>query len=541
MMRTFPIAILLATLVTLAGACRQSPPGRCGAHADCPAGRQCAGGVCVQLVTDGQLGSRCVRTSDCAAWAICADETCRLAPGFCENPIDCPAGQRCGADHVCAAPTGCNLPSDCAAWENCDTAVHTCTLAPGRCGMAGSCSPWQTCDATHTCVIAPNGCHDDTGCAVWQACVSYRCTPRSGRCGAAGDCQPWQTCDATNSCVLAPGRCDVDGECREPQTCSAHVCSDPDPGVLTSSAVLFMGTLDPAVPLLLGLAPLEAPGNVLMGFPTRPCCTIEAERPMYVSPDGGLVYTWYRQFGTPLILKFRRDSLAWDSASQRWRYPSDPRANDEAIPTPACTAGQELYWVMREGTGEIIYNCGSLTREWYVSGFKPRVDKFWVIAWNASGYFGGWRSSLNSEELVIGDPSGAEVRVTGLDAGYDRYEAWRAAGDGFYVVLHYPIAGAQLQLWRVANSGAATRIGIFPNLPSGVSDPSVRGALDSSTGAYYVKAKLLEENVVIKRTVAGEASFAYRQSSAPANTDWSADPASRWLFIQGYDIFVTPP
>lgn len=218
--------LLVALVAALAVSCTQSPPGTCSAHADCPEGRQCSGGVCVRLVTDGQVGSRCVREGDCAAWARCAGEVCALAPGRCGGDGECASWQTCDATHACAtAPGYCAAAAGCASWQDCG-ADHRCVLAPGRCDGAGACESWQFCDASHRCAPSVGRCGVPADCQPWQACTSNACVTAPGRCARQSDCAAWEVCDASHACVLATGSCLDETGCADWEVCTAaHRCA----------------------------------------------------------------------------------------------------------------------------------------------------------------------------------------------------------------------------------------------------------------------------------------------------------------------------
>jgi hypothetical protein len=218
--------LLVAAALVLAACEKLSPPGECADHLDCRGGQECSGGVCIRLDTDHQVGSRCIRDMDCAAWADCNSGSCALTPGMCASAADCPfTWQQCSSQYRCAAAPGmCAVESDCSAWQDC-AADHTCVLTPGMCGTSADCAPWQICDGAHSCVLAPSGCIDDTGCGSWQQCVSYRCASRPGFCSADAECAAWDVCDATHVCVHGPGYCGSNADCAAWQQCDVvHAC-----------------------------------------------------------------------------------------------------------------------------------------------------------------------------------------------------------------------------------------------------------------------------------------------------------------------------
>jgi hypothetical protein len=217
------LAASLAVLPLLA-ACQQHPPGSCDVHLDCQPGQECTTGVCVRLETTHQLGARCIRASDCVAWADCISEVCSLASGRCGWDGDCSPWEGCNASHACATrPNGCPDDSGCASWQSCVS--YQCRTAAGRCASNVDCAAWETCGGTHACALMPGACGTDVDCAGWQACVAHACALPPGRCSTGTDCQSWQTCDGTHTCALTPGKCGTGADCATWQSCDGtHTC-----------------------------------------------------------------------------------------------------------------------------------------------------------------------------------------------------------------------------------------------------------------------------------------------------------------------------
>src|SRR5262245_28956858 len=74
----------------------------CTADSDCNGGRICAGGSCVDRVTEagaggagaalGELGAHCLINTDCAAPLVCAFGACHTT---CQTSRDCSTDQTC--------------------------------------------------------------------------------------------------------------------------------------------------------------------------------------------------------------------------------------------------------------------------------------------------------------------------------------------------------------------------------------------------------------------------------------------------------------
>lgn len=209
---------------------------------DCPAGRMCAAGSCVECVStsdcpadhfcvDGSCREdrpRCTRDSECGAGSFCDDGTCREGSRSCRTHGDCDPGlicdeglctpsTRCTTDSECAATEWCDWRGTCAPREgcrdgrDCDAGSEVCI--EGECiEVPGTCSTARDCSAAGSGNLCVNNecaplCTDDTGCLAGDTCVS-------GTCRATTDCSTSASCASGEHCVT--GRCLPD--------CSASSC-----------------------------------------------------------------------------------------------------------------------------------------------------------------------------------------------------------------------------------------------------------------------------------------------------------------------------
>ncbi|MGD9763498.1 MAG: EB domain-containing protein [Candidatus Binatia bacterium] len=98
--------------VTLQQAPTPTATPECGDDDDCPDGRVCIDGECVDAtptVTPTPRGF-CTDDEDCPPGQVCVNNRCVTVtptptpPGFCTDNVDCPAGQVC-VDNRCVTPT----------------------------------------------------------------------------------------------------------------------------------------------------------------------------------------------------------------------------------------------------------------------------------------------------------------------------------------------------------------------------------------------------------------------------------------------------
>ncbi len=231
--------------------CKANACAPCAIDADCPAGRYCAAGACVEK---GGLGAACVRPEDCAVpfcvEGVCCDSGCG---GTCQSCRAAAKGS--GTDGVCGfAMAGTDPRASCA-----DQGPLSCGL-DGACDGVGACRYYRQgvacgvascsgtravgdlCNGTGQCAANPGGvecspfvcrgsgcvtrCTADADCVTGKVCVAGACVDRpangsactSGAGCASGFCVEGVCCNAAcagtcESCRAAAKASGPDGTC----------------------------------------------------------------------------------------------------------------------------------------------------------------------------------------------------------------------------------------------------------------------------------------------------------------------------------------
>jgi len=375
---------------------------------------------------------------------------CRLDPGGrCDAQADCLSGQFCRGG-LCV---GCQSSADCSEWETCG-ASHVCVVSAGRCGGGTGCASYQLCDASHTCVLAPGRCDASGGCSAWEDCVSHACTVQPGRCNAPLDCQAWEACDGSNRCVPSGQGGDV-----------MMVCS------LYDNSGMF-GCL----------APVLDPSRVAIGI------NGDSDGYAFLEPGGSVVYAHKLIGGAAQLRRFERDQLTLvASPSPHWAWPSDPYGNDPLlVAETACSGGNWVEWRMQSGTGAILYSCpGATGLDWFDPSGTLHLAGHMVHAWTTGGLKlanPGYREDIL--RAVVIDTAGAATPVRNLPSSTLELIAARTHGEAFYVALQVGSStNYAFELWDVAASGTATRLGTYATSPVNVSRLY---AMDSAANLYQV-------------------------------------------------------
>ncbi len=164
-----------------AGGVPMPQPLTCKEDTDCPSGRTCKGGACVNP-------KACNDSLECGS----PDLVCDPNRGFCVQCVraaDCQSGQSCVANR-CTSPAQCQRGTDAG---------------------TGDCGPGKVCDPSGRCVE----CSSNADCTAPARCVQNTC--QSG-CDSDKDCTP-----KGMLCNLAISVC---SQCSEQRPCAAGTYCD---------------------------------------------------------------------------------------------------------------------------------------------------------------------------------------------------------------------------------------------------------------------------------------------------------------------------
>ncbi len=152
----------------------------CTADTDCPSGRLCKNGGCINP-------AGCSDSLDCASTDLVCDPNRGLCVQ-CTRAADCPTGQTCLSNR-CASAATCQDDTD---------------------GGAANCGQGKVCDPSGRCVE----CSTDADCGSARRCVQNVCR---AACDSDKDCTP-----SGMLCNLSKGVC---AQCSEQRPCaSGNIC-----------------------------------------------------------------------------------------------------------------------------------------------------------------------------------------------------------------------------------------------------------------------------------------------------------------------------
>lgn len=255
----------------------------CTADTDCPSGRNCNAGACVNpracndsldcgstdLVCDPNRGLcvQCARSADCSAGQTCLSNRC-TSPATCQGGgMDAGAGG-CGAGKVCD-PSGrcveCSTNADCSAGKRC-----TQNVCHAACDSDKDCTP-----SGMLCNLALGVC---TQCSEQRPCASGNYCDGSGQCRFAV-CLPNES-RCTGNGIAA---CKTDGTgfgtvkaCAASQSCKVYggVAECQEPGTITVDA--GNNGIDGGMSVLDGGNVPVGPGPRTCGVPgpAAPCASL---------------------------------------------------------------------------------------------------------------------------------------------------------------------------------------------------------------------------------------------------------------------------
>ncbi|RKH54582.1 hypothetical protein D7V93_25365 [Corallococcus llansteffanensis] len=440
-------------------------------------------------------------------WGAVLFLACTSTPeGLCENDSGCLPGLRC-QEGICA---GCGGDGDCQAWEAC-SANRRCEPREGMCSSNTQCQAWEVCGAGNTCELA------------------------EGSCLSAADCKAHEVCnEATRKCDLQPGRCNTSDDCAGGSLWAATCAQDNQcqSVPVAGNDVLIWGTLSEGACYADAISSVLTPTRAQVGFG----CYSSVDDNAVVSPSGRVHYIDGEK--DPARLKvFVPDAFKVEGRTRS--YPSDGAANDTQLPTPGCSATQDVAsFVMQAGTGAIAYNCGGVGggNTYYNLQGGVVASGHRLIAWNASDHL---LASETSSDLVVLTPTRTVVPVTGLPVDRTFIDA-RARPTGFRLAL-FRSTDVQ-QLWHIDQEGVATLEGTYGAFPENVYGGGY-GVLDSA-GALHVESSRRDKvfvDVVVRRPADGSpGTIVYSEDSAPASVNYAANYEQLFNYMHISYLFAGP-
>ncbi|WP_147446442.1 hypothetical protein [Corallococcus sp. CA047B] len=426
--------------------------------------------------------------------------------GLCDDDSGCLPGLRC-EQGVC---TGCADDDGCEAWQAC-TSSRRCALRPGMCATQKDCRTWEECGASHTCQLVAGSCQSSADCKDYEECsgLTRKCVPQADRCTTADDCGGglWTpTCGQDNRC----GGTSMGG-----------------------NDVLLWGTLLEGLCGVDAISSILTPTRVQVGFD---CDTSSSFSEAVVAPNGRVYYIG--RGGNPDRIKIMVPE-SFTLKDKIRSYPVDGPRNDTQVPSPACSATQDIgSFVMRAGTGAVAYNCSHGGNTYYNSAGDVVATGHRLLAWNAAGYLLGVGSGY---ELFVLAPDQQVIPITGLPGDHlDTIDA-RAHPTGFMLAMNRT-SGIQ-ELWHVDNSGAATVLGTYGEGPA-EADRVSYGILDAG-GALYSRSSPREDvgitDLVVKRPPDGSrGTIIYSEKSAPTPVNAAANYEKVFNFMHASHLFAGP-
>ncbi len=121
----------------------------------------------------------------------------------------------------------------------------------------------------------------------------------------------------------------------------------------------------------------------------------------------------------------------------------------------------------------------------------------------------------------------------------------RARSDGFYFVYSH-LSSDLLQLWKLGNTGAWSRVGIFPSrskLPTGYTLTRNEFVLDGNNNAYALVTSSMGYGVARFPLGAAVPTIVYDEKNRPADAGWAQWPPKLYTMVNSssYAFLVTAP
>lgn len=218
---------------------------------------------------------------------------------------------------------------------------------------------------------------------------------------------------------------------------------------VSAGKVFLWGTLSEGACYRDAFAEVEAPTAAAVGF------TCSTSSPRIIGDQ--LVYL---DTGTDTLKRFVADRFEWSTSSQSWSYPSNPAANDVAVPTPGCSGVRE-YWPAPDG--KLLYRCAA-TGQLYLDGTLLALPVgVSPIAMGA----GGLMLVRDTSWLGVRAPDGGVTLVTKPDGGgfpVGLNAVARSAPQGRF---YFASGETPARQYLVSPDGGAALQGTYAALPAG--------------------------------------------------------------------------
>lgn len=201
----------------------------CATDSQCPVGRRCAFGACLDAPP-------CQNSSDCPSGTPICDLDAKICVS-CEESQNCLNGTKC-LSGVCTSATACKVHSQCPPAESC--LLGLCTPRPCTTGLCAGGTRWVGCNDETGGFLLPSTCSDD------DVCTQDNCSPGVG-CTFAKNADP--------GLVELPGDekdNDCDGATDEP----LEACDTAKPGAWPEFVMPTLGRCESSAFVTVGQLPL---------------------------------------------------------------------------------------------------------------------------------------------------------------------------------------------------------------------------------------------------------------------------------------------
>jgi hypothetical protein len=283
----------------------------------------------------------------------------------------------------------------------------------------------------------------------------------------------------------------------------------PSAGALASfdpAEVYIYGTLGPGGGGLDVVSTWQNPNIYAAGFP-------------YDSPDERAFWVWKEQivyipYGGGGIRTFEPDVVS-GQAGLNFDYPKGPEQNDPTLSTPPCLAndgGPRTF--MASPDERLIYLCGD--DSWYEDG-KPAFQPDGAVSEMLVFGYDGWLLFDRSFPFIFNVAENQRYTPESWNTNRVTLSAWRAAVDGFDVVVKSPTDDDTPELWHIDFAAQATLIGTYPLPPAELTDAwDLR--LSASGELFEMRSNadaLKDTDVIVRRTIDGESEIVYTEANDP--------------------------